>query len=105
MSFAWALRLPTSVCTSMTKETTYGELADDPRTYPLLCRCLKDSPMYRPDEMPDAPEFLRNLPLWTLDHMAGRPITPDELEDIICAMDHALEKKQLFHLATAPEIP
>ena len=74
----------------VTQETTFGELVDHPATYPILCELLSRSPMYRPAEMPDAPDFLRNLPLWTLNHMAGRPVTPDQLREWIALLNQAL---------------
>lgn len=76
--------------TTVTKETTFGELVEDPRTNPLICRYLSTSPMYRPGEMQDAPDFLRNLPLWTLNHMAGYPVTPELLERYIGELNNAL---------------
>jgi beta-glucosidase len=75
---------------SVTQETTYGELVDDPRTFPLLCGYLSQSPMYRPAEMPDAPDFLRNLPLWTLNHMAGRPVSPQQLTQWVEELNQAI---------------
>jgi hypothetical protein len=72
------------------QETTYGELVDDPRTFPLLCGYLSQSPMYRPAEMPDAPDFLRNLPLWTLNHMAGHPVSPQQLTQWVEELNQAI---------------
>lgn len=77
---------------TVTQETTFGELADDPRTYPLLCKYLRQSPMYHPEEMPDAPEFLRNLPLWTLNHMAGSEITKQMLLQYVAELNDVLRK-------------
>lgn len=83
--------VPWRPLTRVTQETTYGELVRDKRTYPLICRYLSQSPMYRPDQMPDAGDFLLNMPLWTLNHMAGRPVTPQLLEEWIGELNRALE--------------
>lgn len=72
---------------NVTEETTFGELVDCPETYPVICELLEKSPMYRPSEMPNAPDFLRNLPLWTLNHMGGVPITPRELEEFMIRLN------------------
>jgi beta-glucosidase len=74
----------------VTQETTLGELVDDPRTLPLISDYLSQSPMYRPAEQPEAPDFLRNLPLWTVNHMAGRPVTPELLQQWIAELNQAL---------------
>lgn len=81
----------------VTQETTFGELVDHPATYPLICAFLRSSPMYRPEEMPDAPDFLRNLPLWTLNHMSGHPITPEQLREMIGQLNRALETHRSEH--------
>lgn len=78
----------------VTWETTYGELADNPATFPILCDILSQSPMYRPSDMPDAPDFLRNLPLWTVNHMSGRAVTPSQLEAWVRQMNQALMEKK-----------
>ena len=70
--------------------TTLGELGDDPRTYPVLCELLAGSPMYRPAEMPDAPAFLRELPLHTANHICGSYLTPEEMEGWIERFNLAL---------------
>lgn len=79
----------------VTWETTYGELADHPATFPILCDILSPSPMYRPRDMPDAPDFLRNLPLWTVNHMSGRAVTPRQFEAWIDRMNQALAESGL----------
>ena len=88
------LMIETNAATGLsvvTKETTLGELVDDRRTYPLICRYLSKSPMYRPEEMPDAEDFLRNLPLWTLNHMAGESIATGILDGYIAELNAALK--------------
>lgn len=83
---------PWRVLTHVTQETTFGELADDKRTYPILCELLEQSPIYRPSEMPDASDFLRNMPLWTANHMSGRALTPKQLEAWIGRLNQAIDE-------------
>ena len=74
--------------THVTMDTTLGRLASDRRTLPILRELMAASPMYDPDTCRDP--FLTQLPLRTANHMAGRPLTVEELADYAVRMDEAV---------------
>ena len=72
----------------ITEETTMGEIFDDNSTASLIEKYVENSPMFGAGTLA-TDRVLRNLPLWALNHIGGKEITPSELKDIVEELNNA----------------